>query len=57
MFLCRKSSGGFRGFFSRFMGVFWGVLGNVDGKAWCFCGEVVVRCVANVVRKTVHFEG
>jgi hypothetical protein len=26
-----------------------GVLAKVRGKTWCFCGEVVVDCVANVV--------
>jgi hypothetical protein len=39
------------GLFSCFMGVFEGVLENVDGNTWCFCGEVVVKCVVNVVRK------
>jgi hypothetical protein len=44
--------------FRRFPGLFlclWaffeGVLENADGKRGVFCGEVVVKCVANVVVK------
>jgi hypothetical protein len=31
------------------MGVFAGVLGEMGVLLWCFCGEVVVECVVNVV--------
>jgi hypothetical protein len=33
------------------MCVFEGCFGKVLVLAWCFCGEVVVECVVNVVRR------
>jgi hypothetical protein len=30
-------------------GVLQGFLGKTDVCTWCFCGEVVVECVVNVV--------
>jgi hypothetical protein len=42
---------GFRGFFCALWAFFEGVLQNVDVIRGVFCGEVVVRCVVNVVRK------
>jgi hypothetical protein len=47
----KKSSGGFRDFFCALWAFFKGVLENADGKRGVFCGEVVVKCVANVVGK------
>jgi hypothetical protein len=46
-----KSPGGFRGFFCALWAFFEGVLGKVVCRTWCFCGENVVECVVNVVRK------
>jgi hypothetical protein len=46
-----KSPGGFRDFFCALWAFFEGVLENVDGRRGVFCGEVVVKCVANVVKK------
>jgi hypothetical protein len=37
--------------FLPFACVLRGVLGNVGGWVWCFCGEFVVGCVANVDEK------
>jgi hypothetical protein len=34
-----------------------GVLENVGGWTWFFDGENVVKCVVNVVRKTVFLRG
>jgi hypothetical protein len=50
-FCLRKSPGGFRGFFCALWAFFEGVLGKVVGSCGAFCGEVVVKCVANAVRK------
>jgi hypothetical protein len=47
----KKSSGGFRDFFCALWAFFEGVLENADAKRGVFCGEVVVKCVANMVRK------
>jgi hypothetical protein len=38
-------------FFCALWAFFEGVLENADGKRGVFCGEVVVKCVANAVRK------
>jgi hypothetical protein len=37
--------------FVDFGGVFEGVLRKMVGWVWCFCGEFVVECVANVDKK------
>jgi hypothetical protein len=34
--------------FAKFAGVFEGGFGKSACQVWCFCGEVVVKCVANV---------
>ena len=39
------------------LGVFEGVLGKWVFWVWCFCGEVVVECVVNVVRWRACFLG
>jgi hypothetical protein len=38
--------------FLEFACVFEGVLEKMVGWVWCFCGEFVVGCVANVNEKT-----
>jgi len=38
------------------IGVFAGVFEEIGVSAWCFCGQVVVDCVANVDTGTTLFE-
>jgi hypothetical protein len=38
-------------------GVFAGVFGEMRVSVWCFCGEVVVECVVNVVSWPTLFGG
>jgi hypothetical protein len=50
-FCLEKALEGFPGLFCVLWAFFEGVLENVDGTMWCFCGESVVECVVNMVRK------
>ena len=36
--------------------VFAGVFEKPECQTWCFCGQVVVECVVNVVRNRSFFE-
>jgi hypothetical protein len=47
--------GAIRGFVV-FAGVFEGVLEKVGAWVWCFCGQVVVECVANVENRWRDFD-
>jgi hypothetical protein len=44
-------------FFCILWALFGGVLGKCGCKTWCFCGEVVVKCVVNGAGKRTLFAG
>jgi hypothetical protein len=45
----KNTGGGGGGVKAQFAGVFEGGFGNTVCSGWCFCGEVVVDYVVNVV--------
>jgi hypothetical protein len=51
-FFAEKIQGKVRGFFVVLWAVFEGCFRKSGGSRWCFCGEVVVKRVVNVVKKS-----